>query len=194
MHSVGVRPIRWSGAHGVAAPWLDRAPPHPVQAPRVHFCPHPHAWLPLPALDKWPWSVGWQQADHVPSGARLLGWASRVPRSLLASRRRLQQRGNRVTPVRCTGGTVRSSGLPSWRRDPGRGASPGLCLGDVQLRIQDRLLSGGRAAPHPGSPAVGGKHTGRKQPIPELLVSVNSGKTNSSAGMGRFLRELEGCR
>lgn len=32
-----------------------------------------------------------------------------------------------------------------------------------------------------------------KQPIPELLVSVNSGKTNSSAWMGHFLKELKGC-
>lgn len=39
--------------------------------------------------------------------------------------------------------------LPSWRRDPGRGASPGLCLGNVQLRIPDRLPSGGSAALHP---------------------------------------------
>lgn len=97
--------------------------------------------------------------------------------------------------MQCTGGTGRSSGVSRPGGETPAEAPTRVCAqGDVQLGIPDRLPSGGRAALHPGSPAVGGEHTGCKQPIPELLVSVNSGKTNSSAGMGRFLRELEGCR
>lgn len=73
--------------------------------------------------------------------------------------------------MQCTGGTGRSSGVSRPGGETPAEAPTRVCAqGDVQLGIPDRLPSGGRAALHPGSPAVGGEHTGCKQPIPELLV------------------------